>query len=303
MKAIISIGISGSGKTTEFSKREYDGYVKIERDIMRKRLLNFPDDSSDNFWSIWKFTKENEKKVTAMVNEIIADCATQKADIIIGDTNLNKKYRDILIAKLEALGYTVELKVFDIDVMEAIKRDELRRDTVGHQVVWKQYEQFKEQFPEKQYVPDESKTKCILVDVDGTLAHANGKRGMFEWHRVGVDDCDEMVRAVVVSVAKTPFIHPFNEKVHVIILSGRDGICRQETTDWLDSKAMPFDKLIMRAPGDMRKDTVVKKEIFWRDIADNYNVMFAIDDRPGVCDAWRAIGLKVFQVGNPNIRF
>ncbi len=53
----------------------------------------------------------------------------------------------------------------------------------------------------------------------------------------------------------------------------------------------------------MRKDTIVKEEIFWRDIADNYNVQFVIDDRPSVARMWRELGLKVFQVGDPHIEF
>jgi len=295
-RAIIAIGISGSGKTTEIAKREYDYFVRIERDIMRKRLLGFDDDnSSDNFWSLWKFTKENENKVTEMVNEIIDDCAKMKANIIIGDTNLNIKYRSLLHTKLEELGYTVEFKVFHIDVMEAIKRDERRRDTVGHQVIWKQYEQFTKEFPStRQYVADVTKPRAILVDVDGTLAHMNGKRGAFEWDKVGLDDCDEQVKFLVNNM-------PVEDTV--IILSGRDGICRPETEKWLDYNDIFFDTLLMRATGDMRKDTVVKEEIFWRDIAPNYNCQFVIDDRPSVCDNWRAMGLKVFQVGNPNIRF
>ena len=61
--------------------------------------------------------------------------------------------------------------------------------------------------------------------------------------------------------------------------------------------------LFMRAPGDMRKDTIVKEEIFWRDIADNFNVQFVVDDRPSVCRMWRELGLKVLQVGNPHIEF
>lgn len=200
-----------------------------------------------------------------------------------------------------------------------INRDSIRRSLVektGKKFAWKswnwkrekevtanQYKQWLDYIGRKKYVPDASKPRCILVDIDGTLAHMNGKRGAFEWDKVGLDDVDEMVRAVVVSLSLSNRDFAMNEKINVIVLSGRDGVCEPLTKQWLAIKAIPHDRLIMRAPGDMRKDTVVKEEIFWRDIADNYNVMFAIDDRPSVCRMWREIGLKTFQVGDPHVEF
>jgi len=61
--------------------------------------------------------------------------------------------------------------------------------------------------------------------------------------------------------------------------------------------------LFMRAADDMRKDTVVKEELFWQNIAPNYNVLFAIDDRPCVVRLWQKLGIKTFAVGNPWIEF
>lgn len=53
----------------------------------------------------------------------------------------------------------------------------------------------------------------------------------------------------------------------------------------------------------MRKDTIIKEELFWKPIADNYNVQFVLDDRLSVCRMWRDLGIKVLQVGNPHIEF
>jgi predicted kinase len=59
----------------------------------------------------------------------------------------------------------------------------------------------------------------------------------------------------------------------------------------------PGSKLWMRATADNRKDTIVKKEIYEREIAGKYNVVGVVDDRPSVCRMWRYdIGLLVFQV-------
>ena len=46
----------------------------------------------------------------------------------------------------------------------------------------------------------------------------------------------------------------------------------------------------------MRKDAAVKLEIFDREIRNRWNVVAVFDDRQQVVDAWRSIGLAVFQV-------
>ena len=59
----------------------------------------------------------------------------------------------------------------------------------------------------------------------------------------------------------------------------------------------------MRSPNDTRKDFIIKKEIFFNYINDNYNVIATFDDRPQVCRMWHDIGLKVWATGNQLIDF
>ena len=55
----------------------------------------------------------------------------------------------------------------------------------------------------------------------------------------------------------------------------------------------------MRATGDKRKDTIVKKEIWDNHIYGKYNVFLAIDDRPSVVRMWRQdVGIPVLQVND-----
>jgi hypothetical protein len=51
----------------------------------------------------------------------------------------------------------------------------------------------------------------------------------------------------------------------------------------------------MRAEGDTRRDSVVKRELLDR-IGEFYDVQAAIDDRQQVVDMWRAAGLLCLQV-------
>jgi len=69
-----------------------------------------------------------------------------------------------------------------------------------------------------------------------------------------------------------------------------------ETAEW---NVIPYE-LFMRPEGDMRKDSIVKTEIFDQRIRDKYNVVFAVDDRNAVVDNWREMGLCCVQVAPGN---
>lgn len=121
-------------------------------------------------------------------------------------------------------------------------------------------------------------------------------RGAFDWERVEEDSVDLAVRAIV-NDAHASF------RAKVFVFSGRDGVCENQTREWLAENIVSYDVLVMRKQGDMRKDTIVKKEMFDIHINGKYNVLYVIDDRPSVCRMWRSLGLKVLQVGNPYVEF
>jgi hypothetical protein len=52
----------------------------------------------------------------------------------------------------------------------------------------------------------------------------------------------------------------------------------------------------MRPAGDMRKDAIVKRELFDRHVRDRYDVTCILDDRSQVVDMWRSLGLTCLQV-------
>lgn len=310
MRAIITVGISCSGKSTFANKWVLEGdNMIICRDSIRAYLML--EDGHPFSYDKWNWKRE--KEVTRIANEMIASCSGAGRGIIIADTNLNHDRRLDLIKRLEYYRYDVEIKEFPIDIETAWKRDAARANGVGHSVIAKQYESLLTylrskvhetntdnpiDFPvnvPRVYIPDTTKPKCILVDVDGTASHFDGKRTAFEWDKVGNDTPDDAVR-MIVNMASSAGIN-------VIFLSGRDGICKADTHAWLIKHNFSHDHLFMRKEGDMRKDTIVKEEIFWRDIADNYNVLFCVDDRPSVVRLWMTIGLKVFAVGNQHIEF
>lgn len=132
----------------------------------------------------------------------------------------------------------------------------------------------------------------VIFDVDGTLAHMNGKRGPFEWEKVGLDDADPVV------VSMFQMHRSMGDKI--ICMSGRDEVCRAETEIWLIRNGCRPHVLFMRPKKDNRKDAIVKREIYERDIKPRFTVRLIYDDRNQVVEMWRSLGLKVFQVADGN---
>lgn len=299
-KAIVTVGVSASGKTTfaESFLQEGDNrtsWVNINRDDIRWELLGVKD------WGKWNWKRE--KEVTSIQRDDLAKAASEGKNVIISDTNLHPKFRNDLLEYLHSLGYTtVTQKVFTVSFEEACKRDTARPNGVGYSVIAKQMEQmnkYVEAFnpPEAaKYEHKEGLPTCIIVDIDGTLAHMTN-RGPFEWDKVGDDEVDIAVRNLCNTYESC------EQDIRVILMSGRDGVCRDDTVDWLRKNSVSYTSLFMREREDTRKDTIVKKELFDTHIKGKYNVEFVVDDRPSVCRQWHDMGLKVLRVGNPYIEF
>lgn len=135
--------------------------------------------------------------------------------------------------------------------------------------------------------------KTWLVDIDGTVA-IKGDRKPFDWHRVGEDTPNEPVIEVV---------YALHQYANILFVSGRMEQCREQTLDWLhqhicrSSLTCFHAPLLLRADGDYRPDTVVKREIYETRIAGRYDVAGVIDDRLRVIKMWREeLGLTVLDV-------
>lgn len=290
MKAFITVGVSASGKTTWANELIRHGWRDINRDWIRFNLVK-----PGANWSNYKFNKANENAVTEIQGKMIMESWTAGENIIISDTNLNAGTRQGLINKLEDIGYEVELKTFPITFELAIKRDNLRANGVGQEVIYRQFQNWNDYNGRITYVPDESLPKAIIVDVDGTIAQMNG-RGPFEWHRVGEDFPRWLIIDMVINYERQGY--------EVIVVSGRSDECKTETEEWLERHMIPYTELHMRKEGDFRRDSAVKEEILWTHLAHKYNIVAAIDDRPMMIRTWYELRIpNVISVANPYLEF
>ncbi|AXF53099.1 MAG: putative polynucleotide kinase [Caudoviricetes sp.] len=216
-------------------------------------------------------------------------------DIVVSDTNLNKGRREALIENLKSLGYIIEIVPFHITREEAVKRDNLRANGVGESVIYRQHLDMLDFTERKTYTPDETKQPTIIVDVDGTVAEMHD-RGPFDWKKVGQDKPRWFVIDMVINYQRQGY--------EIIIVSGRSDECKQATFNWLEKHGVPFSELHMRKAGDYRKDDAVKEEIFWTHLADRYNIVACIDDRPQMIRLWHEIKIpNVIAVANPYLEF
>lgn len=135
--------------------------------------------------------------------------------------------------------------------------------------------------------------KTWLVDIDGTLA-IRGQWEPYDWHRVGEDTPNGPVIEVV---------RALSARANIVFVSGRMEQCRPQTLAWLHEHVCEgtlgcfCHPLFMQADDDYRRDTVVKREIFEKEIAGRYDVAGVIDDRAQVVRMWREeLGLTCLQV-------
>ena len=284
MKVILTVGISNSGKTT-WAEQQADVLV-ICRDDIRAKHHTKSGDIND-----YKFSKAKEEAVTLTQFKQASWAILNGKDIIVADTNLNPKTRKKWHDWASDNGVVFEIKSFPCEPHVAKARNLKRHHTIPPSAIDRQYLQWRE-FDgtcSAPYRGTPGKPHAVIFDVDGTLADMTGIRNPFEWDKVRQD----MPRENVINLARSLYKNGYK----IIVMSGRDGCSRGDTLMWLEDHIDgKYHKLFMRTSGDSRPDAVIKEELFWKDVADNYDVQFVVDDRNQMVDRWRAMGLECWQV-------
>lgn len=322
INVVYTVGIPGSGKSF-WAKRQTHNmepgtFFIASRDEQRAIFQGIPGDRP--IWKDWNW--KNEKIVTEDLWARICYAieSNEKLNtIFITDTNMNLERIDEHLRKLktefaDSIEFQKQIKVIYAHVDEAITRDLQRDNPAGEKIVrgfWKRFldlsprllqycdletEEKISKYAKVRTTNTSNKPNCIILDVDGTVALHQGLRTPFEWDKVDLDAPRKEIIAMVDGMVK-------EMSAKVIVVSGRDGVCRGLTAQWLIDNGVKFSELYMRPEKDSRPDTVIKEEIFFNHIFNRYNVVAMIDDRPKVCRHMRDLNISVIAVADPHVEF
>lgn len=278
-------GLPASGKSTRAQELVEEGWVRSNKDDIRKELYG------ENY------KRKHEKYVIRERNRIVTEALENNKNVVVDDTNLNPIHiKDLLsIAKEYNAIFEIDDSFLQVPLGVCIERDKHRDKTVGENVIREMFHKWiKRPHTAVEYDPD--LPMAVIVDIDGTLAHMVNRKP-FEYHKVASDEADSAVAHLVDGVNCIGY-------AKVFIFTGREEVCRKETEEWLERNAIEYELMAMREKDDHRSDTDVKREMLIEHILGRYNVLFVVDDRVRVCKMWRdEFGFRVLNVGDPYYEF
>jgi len=287
MKVIITKGIPAAGKSTWAKEAIRNGNGKwkhINKDTLRL-MIDFE-----------QYSKPREAFVKKARDVLLETMLEGGFNVIVDDTNLHPSHETKVREIAEKYGAEVEVKWFPITLEAAIERDKRREAKVGESVINLHYQHYIEaggpEPSDECVVPeapvyDVNLPNCIIIDLDGTLANFEGKRGPYEGEKCSDDDVNDPVFAV---------LNHFKVDHDIVLLSGRESKFRPQTLEFLWKNNIHFDHLFMRKSKDLRNDAVIKRELYEANINGKLNVRFILDDRNRVVDMFRSLGIPCFQV-------
>ena len=303
----ILIGISGSGKSTFTDKvmkdRDFsDQIVRINRDDLRRAMFMMGED----YYTHPDF-KKREILISELSEQMMYDALNKGYDIIVDNTNLQKKYIDEIIRKFNHLT-DISLEFFGVTLTEAKHRVMLRDNLADVEYITRQFNDYtkliKQMHGQPLFYPqtapqvsfNKELPKAYIFDIDGNLA-LKGDRDIFDDSKLHLDSeimpVGEVLRALDAKGFK------------VIFLSGRQDSCYDTTKKWLEDNGLwtNHSEMFMRKTKDQRCDSIVKEELLINYVVPKYNVVGVFDDRLRVNRTWYKLGVFCFNTNQSLIQF
>lgn len=276
-RIILTKGLPASGKTVwarTLVRKKKGAWVRVCADELREMCFDG-----------WR-SRTTDEALREMRDRLILQAIENDRHVVVDELNLSEASLSYFERLADGLASVeVEDRFLDVSLETCIERDLVRSHSVGEKKIRALHRKYlKKSAAPPAYV--EGLLDCIIVDMDGTLALFNG-RSPYEAQKCDTDLPNE---PVVETVKK------WQKSVAVVVCSGRTDDAREKTAQWLARHGIEFEALYMRKVGDLRKDAVVKEEIYRDRIEGRYNVKFVLDDRRQVVALWRSLGLTVFQV-------
>jgi len=148
--------------------------------------------------------------------------------------------------------------------------------------------------------------KAIVIDLDGTLCNTAHREHLIgQWDEFNAGCKDDTPHPDVAWLVKMFCGFDFDEPI-LIGCTGRSEEHRTATERWLLENDLFVDFVLMRPAFDFRPDAEVKVELLqaWHDSTEEAEkgmtlqdrILFVLEDREKVVEAWRNLGLNCWQV-------
>lgn len=279
LTVILTVGLPASGKSffaKNLIEKNPGKYKQINKDELRLMLDNS------------KYSKDNEKFILKVRDQLILMSLENGKNVIISDTNLGGSHIEHITQLVKGKAKVVIEDFTDVPLEVCIERDLKRLNSVGEKAIRKMYNQFLK--PKiTPYCASDLAPSAVICDLDGTIALLNGR------NPYDASNCqNDLLNEAVYSIIKYKY---------VIFVSGREDKYKPQTEEFLHKYGLTNYLLYMRKSGDMRKDSVIKEEIFNEYIRGKFNIEYVVDDRLSVCRLWHSLGLNLFRVGDPDSNF
>ena len=272
-KVLILQGLPASGKSNfakELLLANPGRWVRTNKDLLREM-------AHASYWS-----KGNEQFILKLRDTAILMALEEGKHVVIDDTNFGKNIARIKELVQGRARVIVDDSFLKVPVEECIRRDLLRPKSVGKDVIMKMYNQFVRSQNTFSTAYNPNLSDAIIVDMDGTLAII-GDRNPFDVSRCDLDLPNQPVLETV---------QKWQDSKTIIVMSGRTDDGKAKTEAWLNQYGVKYQHIYMRKTGDMRKDSVIKQELYENFVKDKYNISFILDDRQQVVDMWRSLGFN-----------
>jgi predicted kinase len=292
MKLTCMRGYPGAGKST--IARTLPGVI-VSRDDLRMQM-----------YGTYDIGQEGEEAVTVAERAMVRALLRAGNDVVVDAMHVNPRYLKFWAKVSSEMGADFEVHDVPTPAWDCAVRDAHRDNKkVGIGVINKIAKKWPEnkwplitappKIEVEPYVPSRGLPSAVIVDIDGTLAHTNG-RSPYDYTKVKEDTVDPIIRDLVGLL--------WESGDNVLIMSGRDDTCSNDTYEWLCDAHVPVDEFLLRPPGardhngNKLPDWVVKLDLFNKHVRHHYNVRLVLDDRNQVVNLWRKLGLKCLQVAD-----
>lgn len=203
--------------------------------------------------------------------------------LMFDNKNKEDPNKTIMLNKLiyKNMDYKYLSEKYDIDNTDTIK---YKRH--GYQYI-------EEKISDKKIIQNINNPKCIIFDLDGTLAliKENG-RSPYNMMRVNEDILNTNIYEIYNCIRK-------DKTFKIIICTGRSEEAYHLTIDWLKLYNIEYDNIYFRPLKNRQPDYLIK-ELMWRKISKEYYIITLFDDRNQVVNHARKLGLIVCQVADGN---